>query len=319
MNSLPGLVVSTNSSTNNSFPRFHGLGQETLVTIDGHPISSGVSGTYLGQFTDTGLLGGVDIFEGAGLNGPTAGESAVGTLNIRTPDFTAKDSGFLQTGVDNFGGSFFTGLVDFNVDNWSFILGKSFSGYYGASFNQNVYGITGTRPGPTFTYTSPYLTNNVIGYSADFSSPQELNAQLAKVRYKLSSATSIGFEFFGLQSQFNPEGSAFGQFVGYATIPQCVSGGAAASGAGCNLKSSYNSPFLPTSIVGATNVPLYQMSPRTPPSRTTTRTSASISRRRSATTRCSSVRTPRRSPASATACLQPGCTATARRRKHRSR
>ena len=100
MNSLPGLVVSTNSSTNNSFPRFHGLGQETLVTIDGHPISSGVSGTYLGQFTDTGLLGGVDIFEGAGLNGPTAGESAVGTLNIRTPDFTAKDSGFLQTGVD---------------------------------------------------------------------------------------------------------------------------------------------------------------------------------------------------------------------------
>jgi len=263
MSSLPGLVVSTNSSTNNSFPRFHGLGQETLVTIDGHPISSGVSGTYLGQFTDTGLLGGVDVLEGAGLNGPTAGESAAGTLNIRTPDFSAKDRGFLQGGVDNFGGSFYTALLDFNVGNWSFILGKSFSGYYGNSFNQNVYGITGTRPGPTFTYTTPYLTNNVIGYSADVSSPQELNSQLAKVRYKLSSATSIGFEFFGVQAQYNPEGAEFGQFVGYATIPQCVtSAGAAASGAGCTLNSSYNSPFL-QGVIGGTNVPLYQVIPNT--------------------------------------------------------
>ncbi len=185
MNSLPGLVVSTNSATNNSFPRFHGLGNETFVTIDGHPISSGVSGTFLGQFTDTGLLGGVDIFEGAGLNGPTAGESAVGTLNIRTPDYTATNKGFLQAGVDNFGGSFATGLISGSLGKWSFVLGKSFSGYYGSSVNQNVLGVTGTRPGPTFTYTSPYLTNNVVGYSADFSSPQELNAQLAKVRYKL--------------------------------------------------------------------------------------------------------------------------------------
>ncbi len=79
----------------------------------------------------------------------------------------------------------------------------------------------------------------------------------------MSSATSIGFEFFGLQAQFNPEGAAFGQFVGYATIPQCVAGGVAASGANCKLNSSYNSPFLPTTLIGATNVPLYQLSPNT--------------------------------------------------------
>src|ERR1700733_10094036 len=111
--SMPGIVASTNSATNNSFFRLHGLGQETMVLIDGHPISSVVSGTFLGQFTDTGLLGGIDVLEGAGLNGPTAGESAVGSLNVRTPDFSSKDTGYLQGGVDNYGGSLYTALFNF--------------------------------------------------------------------------------------------------------------------------------------------------------------------------------------------------------------
>jgi hypothetical protein len=262
VSSLPGIVASTNSATNNSFFRIHGLGQETMVTIDGHPISSGVSGTYLGQFTDTGLLGGIDVLKGAGLNGPTAGESAVGTLNIRTPDFTAKNTGFFEAGVDNFGGTLYTGLVNFNIDKFSFVLGKSFSGYRGPAYGQSVYGITGTRPNADFTYTTPYLTSNVVGYSQDFSSPQEMNAELAKVRYRFSDATSLAFEFFGNQSTLDPEGASFGQFVGYATIPQCVAGGKAASGTGCGFNASYNSPFLP-GIAGQMNVPLYTFFPGT--------------------------------------------------------
>jgi hypothetical protein len=263
LSTLPGVVASTNSATNNSFFRVHGLGQETLVTIDGHPISSGVSGTYLGQFTDTGLIGGVDLLKGAGLNGPTAGESDVGTINIRTPDFTSKDTGYLQGGLDNFGGSFYTALLNLNLgDKWSFVIGKSFSGYLGASNNYDAYGITGTRPNASATYSAPYLTNNVVGYSQDFSSPQQMNAELGKVRYKFSDATSLGFEFFGTQATLDPEGAEFGQFVGFATIPQCVSGGKAAAGAGCTLSSSYNSPFLP-GIAGQTQVPLYTFFPGT--------------------------------------------------------
>jgi hypothetical protein len=262
VSSLPGIVASTNSATNNSFFRIHGLGQETMVTIDGHPISSGVSGTYLGQFTQTGLLGGIDVLKGAGLNGPTAGESAVGTLNIRTPDFSAKDTGYFQAGFDNFGGTLYTGLVTLNLDKFSFVLGKSFSGYQGPAYGQDVYGITGTRPNATFSYQTPYLTNNVVGYNQDFSSPQLMNSEVAKVRYRFSDATSLAFDFFGTQSTLDPEGASFGQFVGYATIPQCVAGGKAASGAGCGLNSSYNSPFL-SGIAGQTNVPLYSFFPGT--------------------------------------------------------
>jgi len=258
---IPGLVTSTNSSTNNSFPRLHGLGQETMVLIDGHPISSGVSGTFLGQFTSTGLLGGIDVIQGAGLNGPTAGESAVGSINLRTPDFTAKDTGYFQGGVDNFGGSFYTGLVTYNTGNFQFVVGKSFSGYRGAYSGQDVYGITGTRPNADFTYTTPYLTNNVVGYQEPLTGPQLLDSQLFKMRYKLSDATSLGFEFFGLQSTVAPEGAAFAQFVGYATIPACVSGGKGITNlANCPLNASYNSPFTP-GLIGQTNVPLYTFFP----------------------------------------------------------
>jgi hypothetical protein len=258
---IPGLVASTNSSTDNSFPRLHGLGQETLVLVDGHPISSGVSGTFLGQFSDTGLLGGIDVLQGAGLNGPTAGESAVGSINLRTPDFTAKDTGYFQAGFDNYRGSFYTGLVTLNAGNFSFVIGKSFSGYDGASYDQNGYGITGTRPSADFGYYTPYLTNNVVGYSQSLSSPYILDSQLFKARYKFSDATSLGFEFFGLQSTLSPEGSSFGQFVGFATIPACVTKGVGITNpANCALNSSYNSPFLP-GIAGQTNVPLYTFFP----------------------------------------------------------
>ena len=88
-----------------------------------------------------------------------------------------------------------------------------------ATKNQaNVYGITGTRPNATFTYAPPYpLLNNNVGYQQPLTSPQEMNAELAKVRYRFSDATSLGFEFFGTQATLDPEGAAFGQFVGYAS------------------------------------------------------------------------------------------------------
>ena len=268
---MPGLVVSTNSSTNNSFIRVHGLGQETMVTIDGHPISSGVSGTFLGQFTDTGLLGGVDVLTGAGIYGSNSGESAVGTVNIRTPDFSSKDSLYAQGGLDTSGGSFETFLATLNAGKFSFVLGKSFSGYITAA-NQDVYGLVsgnvgsgatavngGAKPSPNFQYSPPNLTNNLLAYQQPLTGPIDNNAQLAKMRFKFSDATSIAFEFFGTQATLNPVGANYGQFDGYLTVPQCLTGGKAASGANCGLNSAYNSPFA-TNVVG-TVVPTYTFFP----------------------------------------------------------
>src|SRR6202035_5320554 len=138
--------------------------------------------------------------------GSNSGESAVGTVNIRTPDFSAKNTAYLQGGLDTSGGSFYDLLATVNVGKFSFVLGKSFSGYITAA-NQNVYGLVsgnvgsgatavngGAKPAPNFQYTPPALTNNLLAYQAPLTSPIDNNAQLAKMRFKFSDATSIAFE-----------------------------------------------------------------------------------------------------------------------------
>lgn len=267
---MPGIIATTNSSSTNSFFRIHGLGQESLVTVDGHPISSGVSGTYLDQFTSSGMIGGVDLLKGAGLNGPTAGEAGAGILNLRTPDFSTANTSFVKGGLDQYGGSFYTIFADFNLgDKWSFIIGDSFSGYRGNTYGQSAYGLVapggnnGTKIGPNFTYLAPNnLTNNLIAYNNDYSATQRLNSQLAKVRYKFSDATSLAFEMFALQAQWSPEGASYGQYNGSGTIPQCLTKGVAANGAGCLPNSVYNAPFT-QSAIGQTSVPLYTYFPGT--------------------------------------------------------
>ncbi len=278
VSTLPGVVVTTNSaSVVNNF-RIRGTSAETKTVLDGHPISSGVSGTFLSSFTDSGLISSVDVLKGAGLNGPTAGESAVGTVNIRTPDFTTNTTAFLQAGLDNYSGSFYTALVDFNLGSkWSFIFGDSFSGYRGNTYGQTADGIVvggtgsgatatspGAKVGATGNYSIPLLSNNLVAYNQDFSATQTLESQLAKIRYKFSDATSIAFEYFGAQGRYNPEGGSYGQFVGYLAIPQCLTAGKAASGAACTPNSVYNSPFLPVSAqAGLGNVPVYTFFPGT--------------------------------------------------------
>jgi outer membrane receptor protein involved in Fe transport len=266
---LPGIIATTNSSSTNSFFRIHGLGQESLVTVDGHPISSGVAGTYLDQFTSSALIGSVDLLKGAGLNGPTSGEAGAGILNFRTPDFSPKDTAFVKGGLDQYFGSFYSFLANFNIGKFSFVLGDSFSGYRGNTFDQSAYGLVapggnnGSRIAPNFTSMAPTnLTNNLIAYSNDYSATQRLNSQLAKVRFKFSDATSIAFEAFALQAQWSPQGASYGQFNGFATIPQCLTKGVAANGAGCLPNSVYNSPFT-TNAIGLSSVPLYTYFPGT--------------------------------------------------------
>lgn len=275
VSTLPGVVLTSNSSSVINNFRIRGTTAEGKTELDGHPVSSGTSGTFVASFIDSGLIGGVDVLKGAGLNGPTAGESAVGTVNFRTPDFSPTDKGFFQAGIDNYGGTFLTALVDFNIgDKLSFIFGKSFSGYVGNDQGAYVDGLvatgvgsgaSATNPGPkvpvTYTYQAPLLTNNLSAYSQEYSQPQDLNSQLAKMRYKFSDSTSLSLEFIGFQGTYDPQGGSYGQFAGYAVLPQCLTAGKAASGAGCTLTSVYNSPQTQSQI-GQT-VPLYTFFPGT--------------------------------------------------------
>jgi len=257
INTIGGGGNSTSATPNKNFS-IDGFQYETKTIIDGHPISSGVFGTFLTQFLDSGLIQSVDVIKGAGLNGATAGQSAIGTINIRTFDFTANDSAFAKAGLDSYGGSFYSALIDKNLlkDNkLSIIVGKSVHGYNGptAGYYAPNYDYNDSASGPVPTGT--YQTNNdsgVINGLFDLSDTYTLSSELAKVRYKFSEATSIQFGFFGAQGRYNPQGGSYSSYEGNVAVAPCtVNNVPQATFATCTSSAVYNAPWA-SNLIGTT-------------------------------------------------------------------
>lgn len=258
LQTVPGVTIPRATSNPNQSFIIRGLRYETRTEIDGHPVSSGTGGTFLTNYSSAPIFGQVDVEKGGGNFGPLSGSSAAGIVNLRTPDYTPKDSGLLQGGIDQFGGTFYTALADFNVGKFSFILGKTFSGYRGNTYNTQQADYTGATPA-IGTGAPATLANGIVQYIADFSNSYNLNAELAKMRYNFSDSTSIGFEFLGLQGGFNPQGGAYGQYIGQLTLPQCINANKAGNGAACTVTSEYSTPAAQGSIGGI--IPMYAFYP----------------------------------------------------------
>ena len=271
VNELPGITIPHFSSNPNQSFVLRGFRLETNTTLDGHPVSSGTGGAFLTNYASAGIFGGVDVLKGGGLDGPISGESGVGIVNLRTPDFAGKNTGSILGGLDNYGGTFFTALADVNLTpKLELIAGKSFSGYRGndygqiepATYGPNSYYSASSVVPAVGTFSVPTLTNGLVEYVADMSDTYSLEAELAKLRYKFSDSTSLAVEFLGLQGQFNPQGGAYGQIYGAETLPYCVNGATkvpSATAAGCGPTSSYNSPAA-AGLIG-TQIPLYVFYP----------------------------------------------------------
>jgi hypothetical protein len=261
---LPGITIPRATSNPNQSFVIRGLRQETVTELDGHPVSSGTSGTFLTNYSASGIFAGADVLKGGGINGPITGESGIGIVNLRTPDFTAKDSGYLQGGLDNYGGSFYTAIADINITpKLSIIAGKTFTGYRGPTYGlQEPDGyLAVTPPTPYGTFGPPSnLTNVVVPYVSDFSDTYSLNGELGKLRYKFSDSTSLSVEFLGLEGRFDPQGGAYGQFEGYATVSPCLNGKVAGTAATCNDLSTYSSPGA-ANLIGVPGTPLYAFYP----------------------------------------------------------
>ncbi len=260
---LPGITIPHATSNPNQGFVLRGLRYETVTELDGHPVSSGTSGTFLTNYASSQIFGGVDVLKGGGLDGPISGESGIGIVNLRTPDFSSKNTGYLQGGFDNYGGSYYTAIADINFGKFSLIAGKNFTGYRGPT-----YGLTEpdgylavTPPTPYGTFGPPgNLTNVVVPYIQDFSDTYSLNAELAKLRYKFSDATSLSVEFLGLEGRFDPQGGAYGQFEGYATVSPCLNGKVAGTPATCTDLSTYSNPAA-SGLIGVSGTPLYAFYP----------------------------------------------------------
>ena len=268
---IPGITIPHATSNPNQGFIIRGLRYETVTSLDGHPVSSGTSGGFLTNYAASQIFSGVDVVKGGGIDGPLSGESGIGIVNLRTPDFTAKDSGYLQGGLDNYNGTFYTAIADLNLGpKLSLIAGKTFTGYRGPTYGlQEPDGYLGvTPPSPYGTFGPPAnLTGVVVPYISDFSDTYSLNGELGKLRYKFSDATSFSVEFLGLEGRFDPQGGAYGQFEGYATVSPCLNynakGGTPNAFNGtlpCNANSIYSSPGA-ASLAGVGGTPLYAFYP----------------------------------------------------------
>ncbi len=255
---LPGVVVQrTFSVTPNTNFVVRGAGPQTRVTIDGHPISSGIFGQWNTNYAAAGIFSDVEVVKGAGLNGSIAGESAVGTVNLRTRDFTAKNSYGLQFGYDNYNGGIYNFYADMNFlkNKASIIVAKAFTGFNGPwdlAFND--------RAGNTTLAAQPVALNqpqSFIGldqWQGDFSNRYGLEAELVKLRYRFSETTSVTMQYLGMQGQYQPQGGAYGSYLGSMTLQACQNGSAfQASLSTCTASSTFTAPYTFNNIGGTVN------------------------------------------------------------------
>ena len=248
---MPGVVATRTfiSSTPNTNFAVRGALLQTRVTIDGHPISSGISGTWNTNYAASGIFQDVEVVKGTGLNGSIAGESAVGTVNLRTRDFTRDNGAGLQIGTDSYSGGIYNVFADVNFlkdKRASLIVAKSFVGFNGPwnnAFNDRA-GNTNTSLLTTGTLAPP---NGLIGldqWQGDFSNRYSLEAELAKFRYRFSDSTSVTLEYLGMQGQYQPQGGSYAAYLGPMALQACQNGSAfQPTLATCTSQSTYTAPY----------------------------------------------------------------------------
>ena len=246
---MPGVVVQrTFSATPNTNFVVRGAGLQTRVTIDGHPVSSGISGQWNTNYAVAGIFQDIEVVKGAGLNGAIAGESAVGTVNVRTRDFTRTNSAGVQFGKDSYDGGLYNVFADVNFlkDNRaSLIVAKSFIGYNGP-WNNTIKDRSGNTNIATLP-TNVLAPQSIIGldqFQNDFSNRYSLQGELVKLRYRFSETSSITAEYLGLQGQYQPQGGAYSAYQGQMTLQACQNGTVfQPTLATCNASSTYTAPY----------------------------------------------------------------------------
>ena len=265
---VPGVVASrTFSSTPNTNFVVRGGALQTRVTIDGHPISSGTVGQWNTNYANSMIFQSAEVVKGAGLNGSIAGESAVGTVNLRTRDFTRNNSTGATIGFDSYSGGLYNVFADVNFlkDNKaSLIVQKAFTGFngpWGGTTQYRAGSSNVSSAGSATLQPTSFLGN--VQWTGDFSNNFSTEAELVKLRYRFSQSSSVTLEYLGLQGQYQPQGGSYAQTLGYMTIQACQSGVNTGTFqptlATCAANSTYTAPYT-FSKIGQT-VPAYSWFP----------------------------------------------------------
>jgi len=183
---------------------------ETRVQIDGHPVSAGATGRWDSTYASLPLLDSVEVVKGPSLSGANAGESAFGTINLRTRDFTRGHQEDVVLGQDSFGGNYANFALSGSFlrdDRLSYVFEHNLYGYNGPQAHQLAYNVIPEANGTA-----------LIEGQTPLDSPLMLGSDLAKLRYRFSGATSLTVGYVGLHSYYDETGGAYATFVGNRTI-----------------------------------------------------------------------------------------------------
>ncbi|HTV74881.1 MAG TPA: TonB-dependent receptor [Candidatus Acidoferrales bacterium] len=259
LDEVPGFETAHESANSNpaspgnqSLPNIRGsLTQETLAQIDGHNIARSASQGYRLQYLNSALYQAVEVVKGPGATIPDINYDIMGAVNFRSLDPTSQPRGYVDYSTDNFGGQAadisLTGTskngklgyalvyalygahgepqntpINFDIQQYSqvggyFVMSPTITG----PANTKVPG-TPANP-PKFATDSLYLSGLPV------SSFLDERAELAKIRYNLSSATTVTASYFGTHGQTDENGNHFWQDP-TDFDPSSISGATASAG-----------------------------------------------------------------------------------------
>jgi outer membrane receptor protein involved in Fe transport len=218
---------------------------ETRVQIDGHAVSAGATGRWDSSYAALPLFDSIEVAKGAGFSGADAGESAFGTVNLRTRDFSRGRQEDLVSGIDSFGGSFttlgFSGTV-LPDDRLSYVFEHAVDGSNGPDAGKIANNVVAEPNGTALLVSKTPLD-----------SPFMLGSDLAKIRWRFAGDTSLTLAYVGIHAEYAETGGAYGTFLGQRTI--------VASAPYVFTGVEFSSPLYP-GLIGTT-VPAYTLAHNT--------------------------------------------------------
>lgn len=238
LNQIPGVQISLPSGDANgaalgavTFPNVRGaLSYETQTLIDGHPLATASFGDYVSTYLNSFTLGSVEVIKGPGAMAPNVNSAIGGTVNFRTKDPTLTATPDYTFGYTSTGGTFYNlGLSD-TVGRLGFVF--ELAGYNDPSVlngakvwydptNEGGDGAIGNVPaGQGYPITAIGQSESQVPGTASgafnhfpliaccytISGYYNNAAELLKLRYKFSNATTATVAYLGSQTTADENG-----------------------------------------------------------------------------------------------------------------